>query len=74
MNKKDLRIYFADFWPNFNIYDNYFLNLLSMKYNVIIDDVMPEVLFHSVDYAKQSNHLKFNNDFTKKKYSLLEKT
>ena len=37
-----------------------------MKYNVIIDDVMPEVLFHSVDYAKQSNHLKFNNDFTKK--------
>jgi len=66
LNKKDLRIYFADFWPNFNIYDNYFLNLLSMKYNVIIDDVMPEVLFHSVDYAKQSNHLKFNNDFTKK--------
>lgn len=56
---KEIRITFTDFWPNLIKNDNYFYHLLSLKYKVIIDDVNPDIVFHSV-YSK--NHLKFDRN------------
>jgi len=43
---KELKIDFSDFWPGFIKDNNYFFNLLSLKYNVTIND-NPDVLFFS---------------------------
>ena len=66
LNKKKLRVFFTDFWPNFKLDDNYFYNLLSQKYDVEIDPEKPEILFHSVDYSAEEKHKKYNNGITKK--------
>ncbi|MDA8923112.1 glycosyltransferase family 10 [Acidimicrobiia bacterium] len=66
MNKKKLTIYFTDFWPNFMPKDNYFYNLLSNKYELVLDSKKPDILFHSADYSNNRNHLKYNNGYTKK--------
>jgi hypothetical protein len=66
LNKKKLKIYFTDFWPNFRSEDNYFYNLLAIKYDLEIDSNNPDVLFHSVDYFNKEGHLKYNNGLTKK--------
>jgi alpha(1,3/1,4) fucosyltransferase len=42
-----LRIYFADFWKSFDMQDNYFWNLLSERYRLILDPEQPEILFYS---------------------------
>lgn len=62
----DIRITFADFWPSFQYSDNYFYNLLSTKYNVILDDKDPDILFFSVDYARRRERDKFKNRRCKK--------
>jgi hypothetical protein len=54
---KTVRVFFSDFWPDLIQNDNYFFNLLSLKYNVVIDEVNPDIVFHSV-YTK--NHLKYD--------------
>jgi hypothetical protein len=54
---KKIKITFSDFWPNFVPTDNYFYNLLSLKYEVIVDDINPDIVFHSV-YSK--NHMKYD--------------
>ena len=66
LNKKKLRVFFTDFWPNFKLDDNYFYNLLSQKYELEIDPEKPEILFHSVDYSGEEKHKKYNNGITKK--------
>jgi hypothetical protein len=66
MKKESLTVDFVDFWPNFVKTDNYFYHLLSQEFNVIITDKTPELLFHSVDYFKEQNHLKYDNEKTKK--------
>ena len=66
MNKKNLKIFFVDFWPNFRPDDNYFFNLLNQKYNVIIDPVEPDLLFHSVDYSGREQHKNYDGMKTKK--------
>lgn len=66
MKKTKISIYFADFWPNFNYYDNYFINLLNLKYDVILNSINPDLLIHSVDFSGFENHKKFDNSFTKK--------
>lgn len=43
---KELRINFVDFWP-LNKTNNYFYNILSEQYNVVIDEVNPELIFYS---------------------------
>ena len=50
MNK--IRVNFVDFWPHFNKKDNYFYHLLSLNYEVEIDERNPDLLFFSVDYAR----------------------
>lgn len=50
-----LKINFTDFWPLFDKKDNYFINLLSKHYEVVISDE-PDVLFYS---CYGSDYLKF---------------
>ena len=66
MSKKKLKIFFTDFWPNFKEHDNYFFNLLSLKYDLEINNSTPDVLFHSADYSESENHKNFDNGYTKK--------
>ncbi len=59
-----LRVHFVDFWPNFKNNDNYFYHLLKLNYNVILDDDEPDILFHSVDYARKQEHLRYDDTKT----------
>lgn len=43
---QEIKINFVDFWPDLIKTDNYFYNLLSEQYKVVIDD-NPELLFYS---------------------------
>jgi len=46
--KKTIRITFSDFWGELIPDDNYFYNLLHTKYNVIIDNNNPDIVFYTV--------------------------
>ena len=74
MNNKKLKIYFADFWPNFKFDDNYFFNLLSTRYILDITSENPDLLIHSVDYSGSSEFQNFKNKNTKKIFFLLGRT
>ena len=54
---KQIKIYFEDFWPDFNSEDNFIIKILRQEYKVILDE-NPDYLFFSV-YAY--NHLKYRN-------------
>lgn len=54
---KDIKIDFLDFWPDLVKTNNFFYNLLSEYYNVIIDSVNPELVFYS---CFGYSHLKYN--------------
>ncbi|SHM61190.1 glycosyltransferase family 10 domain-containing protein [Flavobacterium saccharophilum] len=54
---KDIRIEFVDFWPDLRKTNNYFYNLLSEYYNVIIDSEHPDLVFYS---CFGYDHLKYN--------------
>lgn len=60
-----IKVNFVDFWGNFCKTNNYFYNLLSTKYNVLIDD-HPDLLFFSVDYGKKKERERFVNHKCKK--------
>jgi len=52
---RDIKIDFVDFWPNLDKTNNYFYNILSEFYNVIIDTANPDLIFYSCygyDYLK----------------------
>ena len=55
-----LRIYFADFWKSFDMQDNFFWNLLSERYRLILDPKQPEILIYSYlglkDIRKKTFH------------------
>lgn len=61
-----LKINFVDFWPNFNKTDNYFFHLLDSKYDVVIDEGDPDLLFFSVDYTKRRERDRYKNHRCKK--------
>ena len=63
---KTIKVNFVDFWPNFNKIDNYFFNLLGTKYKVVVDENNPDLLFFSVDYAKQRERNRYINHSCKK--------
>ena len=66
MKKEKIRINFVDFWPYFVKTDNYFYHLLKEEYDVLIDDIKPDLLFHSVDYANKEEHKLYDGLKTKK--------
>ena len=45
--KPTIRVNFEDFWAGYDKINNYFYNLLIQKYEVIIDEENPEILFYS---------------------------
>ncbi|MBX3043830.1 MAG: glycosyltransferase [Candidatus Kapabacteria bacterium] len=45
--KKKVKLYFTDFWATFDIYDNYFVNILKDHFDVDIDAQNPDFLFYS---------------------------
>lgn len=54
-----IKVNFVDFWVNHLKDDNYFYNLLSTKYRVVIDEVDPDLIFYSVDYDKKNEKQKY---------------
>ena len=58
---KKLKVNFVDFWPYLYKTDNYFYNLLSLKYDVEIDEKNPDVLFFSVDYENTQQRHKYKD-------------
>ncbi|MFA5512188.1 MAG: glycosyltransferase family 10 [Candidatus Kapaibacterium sp.] len=55
--KPKIRIYFTDFWNNFDIHDNYFTHLLRDSYEIIIDKLNPDFLFYSNFGIEHINYL-----------------
>lgn len=53
---KTLKIYFTDFWANFDVTDNFIYRVLAKKYDIIIDEKRPDYLFFS---CFSPNHLKY---------------
>lgn len=66
LNKKKIKIYFADFWLNFQFEDNYFYHLLNTAYEVEVTSNNPDILFHSVDYLQKKEYQNFRNKNIKK--------
>lgn len=44
----NLKIWFCDFWDGYNPRSNYFVNILNKTYNLIFDDINPDVIIYSV--------------------------
>ena len=42
-----IKICFTDFWSQFNYYDNFFIRKLRLKFNIIIDEINPDVIIYS---------------------------
>ncbi len=64
--KEELKVAFADFWPNFIKNDNYFYHLLNQEFKVVIDAHKPDLLLHSVDYSNKREHERYDMTKTKK--------
>ena len=45
--KKQIRVYFTDFWSNLDTNQNFFTEFLSQKYDVVVDKENPEFVFYS---------------------------
>ena len=54
---RQIKIFFEDFWPDFDPTNNFIISVLSKEYEIMIDE-NPEYLFFSV-YGY--NHLKYRN-------------
>ena len=63
---RTLKINFVDFWPSFSKSDNYFFHLLNSKYDVVVEEENPDLLFFSVDYSKQRQRDRYLNHPCKK--------
>ena len=57
MKTDTLKIHFVDFWNGFHANNNYFHNILKTKYNVIVDNTNPDILFYSM---MGKEHLDYN--------------
>jgi hypothetical protein len=63
---KELKLNFVDFWPDFIKDNNYFFHLLNTKYNCVIDEEDPDLLFFSVDYQRTNERARYKNHRCKK--------
>jgi hypothetical protein len=55
--KKKIKLYFVDFYPNFVLQNNYFYDLISREYLIILDQNNPDFLIYS---SFGFDHLKYN--------------
>lgn len=44
---KEIKIWFCDFWPNFNKDDNYIINILKKHYIIKLEKHIPDYIFYS---------------------------
>jgi len=59
MQSPTIKIDFVDFWPALPKRDNYFFHLLSQKYDVLIDESDPDIVFmscYSMDKLRYEKH------------------
>ena len=70
--KDKLKIWFADFWPEFRNNNNYFYHLLNQEYDVELDEANPEVLFLSADPYRQIQRDLFKNTNAKRVFYTME--
>ncbi len=61
MKKNLLKIDFISFWPNFIKNDNFFYHLLNLNYEVVIDQINPDVVFFSYDYSGEKKFLEYSD-------------
>lgn len=54
---KKIRLAFSDFWGELLPEDNYFYNLLKLRYDIIIDQENPDIVIHSI-YG--NSHLRYD--------------
>jgi len=70
MSKPKIKLWFSDMWGydefQFNPMDNYFTDLFSAKYDVVLDEHSPDLLVYS---CFSRNHLKYNGRCKKLFYS-----
>lgn len=59
--KKELKIDFLDFWPNFIKKDNFFFNMLQTEYIVNIDSNNPDLVIFSNNFKKENEIQKYKN-------------
>ena len=52
--KETLRVAYVDFWPEWSQYEDFVTPILSEKYDVIVDNERPDVVFHSIFNRMQS--------------------
>lgn len=68
MQKQTLKIHFTDMWGHgeyqFNPLDNYFTDLLSIRFNIELDSVDPDVLIYSCFGNQHLNYSCFKIFFT----------
>lgn len=57
MLKNKIKVNFVDFWPDFNIENNFILNILNQKYDVFISNDNPDLIFFS---CFGINHFKYS--------------
>lgn len=69
-----IKVNFVDFWVNFIKTDNYFYNLLSTTYKVVIDENNPDIVFYSVDYDRKNEKSRYLNTSAKMIYYTGEST
>jgi len=55
-----LRIFFVDFWKSFDPKNNFFWNLLSKHYQLVLDEKNPEILFYSYAGLKDPSKKHFH--------------
>lgn len=55
MKDKSITIGFCDFWPDFDPFNNFFVEILSKKFNVTVNNEAPDFLFCSLLGDKSFN-------------------
>ena len=56
--KESLRVFFVDFWPQFQLENNFIINTLKLRYDVILDEKRPQFIFFSVFGQKNLKYFK----------------
>ena len=69
-----MKVAFVDFWPNFRRKNNYFYHLLSLAYDVEIDQQNPDLLILTTDPYRFLQRKKFANSSATRVFWTMEST
>ncbi len=57
--RKKVRVYFIGFWDGFDINNNFFIDILKQRYDVVIEENNPDYVFCSM-FGKPYEYLKYD--------------